>query len=197
MNDPKVIAKYIHCLSILEDNTSILYRNLSERIEAPLVKSLLLSISEDSSKHSTLLKGIAKTISDSKLNPKDCVKKLGKVWSAVSSYFDEIDREEMGEMNFSVFLQKLSVLESTFGEEYYMFVQMKTLHLMAKMINQLYSINVENIKNVFVSIIKDEEQHREILATIKDVIKENLKEHNSTPKVKYQNPDIWVRSIPP
>jgi ArsR family metal-binding transcriptional regulator len=78
-----------------------------------------------------------------------------------------------------------------------MFVQMKTLHLMAKMINQLYSINVENIKNVFMSIIKDEEHHREILATIKDGIKENLKEHNSTPKVKYQNPDTWVRSIPP
>ena len=40
MNDPKVIAKYIHCLSILEDNTSLLYSNLSERVEAPLLKSL-------------------------------------------------------------------------------------------------------------------------------------------------------------
>ena len=197
MNDPKKVAEYIQCLSILEDKTSQLYSKLSQRAKTPLVKSLLLSISKDSSKHSTLLKGIAETISDSKHNHKDCAKKLGKVWSAVSSYFDEIDKEEMGEMNFSVFLQKLSVLESTFGEEYYMFVQMKTLQLMAKMINQLYRINVENIKNVFVSIINDEEHHREILVTIKNVIEENLKEHSNTPKVKYQNPDVWVRSLPP
>ena len=103
----------------------------------------------------------------------------------------------MVEIHFFELLQKLDALESTFGEEYYMFVQMKTLQLMAKMINQLYSINVENIKNVFVSIIKDEEHHREILVTIKNVIEENLKEHSNTPKVKYQNPDIWVRSLPP
>jgi hypothetical protein len=78
-----------------------------------------------------------------------------------------------------------------------MFVQMKTLQLMTKMINQLYSINVENIKNVFMSIIKDKKHHREILATIKDAIEEKLKEHDNTPKVKYQNPDVWVRSPPP
>jgi rubrerythrin len=195
MNDPRKVAEYIQCLSLLEDETSQLYSKLSQRIKTPLIKSLLLSISKDSSKHSTLLKGVAKTISASKQNPKDCAKKLGKVWSAVSNYIDEIDKEEIGEMN--VFLQKLSVLESTFGEEYYLFVQMKTLQLMAKMINQLYSINVENIKKVFVSIIKDEERHREILVTIKNVIEENLKEHNNIPKVKYQNPDVWVRSLPP
>jgi uncharacterized protein (UPF0332 family) len=104
MNDPKKVAEYIQCLSILEDKTSQLYSKLSQRAKRSLVKSLLLSISEDSSKHSTLLKGIAKTISDSKLNPKDCAKKLGKVWSTVSTICDEIDKEERDEMNFSVFL---------------------------------------------------------------------------------------------
>lgn len=197
MNDPKKVAEYIQCLSILEDKTAQSYSKLSQRAKTPLIKSLLLSISKDSSKHSTLLKGVAKSISDSKQNPKDCVKKLGKVWSVFSTICDEINKEEMVEIHFFELLQKLDALESTFGEEYYMFVQMKTLQLMAKMINQLYSINVENIKNVFVSIIKDEEHHREILVTIKNVIEENLKEHSNTPKVKYQNPDVWVRSLPP
>jgi hypothetical protein len=116
MNDPKKVAEYIQCLSLLKDKTAQLYSKLAQRAETPLVKSLLLSISKDSSKHSLLLKGIAKTISDSKQNSEDCAKKLGKVWNAVSNYFDEVDKEEMDEMNFSELLQKLSVLESTFGE---------------------------------------------------------------------------------
>ena len=155
MNDPKVIAKYIHCLSILEDNTSLLYSNLSERVEAPLLKSLQLSISQDSSKHSTLLKGIAESMPDSKQKPKDCAKNLGEVWSIVTNYLQEFSKKEKGsKLHFSELLPKLTVLESSLSEEYYIFVQMKTLQLMTKEINQIYSINLMNIKGIFESILR-------------------------------------------
>ena len=198
MNNPKVIAKYIHCLSILEDKTAKLYKNLSERVEPPLIKSLLLSISKDSSKHSTLLKGIAVSISDSKQKAKDCAKNLGEVWNTVSSYLNEMNKKDrISKVYFSELLPALIALESSLGEEYYIFVQMKTLQLMVKEINQLYSINLDKIKIVFESIIRDEEHHREILATIKSIISEDLKEQDNTPKVKYQHPDAWVHSLPP
>jgi rubrerythrin len=198
MNNPKMIAKYIHCLSILEDKTSVLYKNLSERVEPPLIKSLLLSISKDSSKHSTLLTGIAVSISDSKQKAKDCAKNLGEVWNTVSSYLNEMKRKErVSKVYFSELLPKLMALESSLGEEYYIFVQMKTLQLMVKEINQLYSINLDKIKNVFDSIIRDEEHHIEILATIKEIINEDLEKQDNTPKVKYQHPDAWIHSLPP
>jgi rubrerythrin len=198
MNNPKIVAKYINCLSILEENTALLYQNLSERVEPPLIKSLLFSISEDSSKHSALLKGIAASISGSKQNTKDCAKNLGEVWNMVNSYLNEMNRKErVSKIYFSELLPKLMTLESSLGEEYYIFVQMKTLQLMAKEINQLYNINVNQIRNIFESIIRDEDHHREILATIKDIIIEDSEEHDNTPKVKYQNPDAWVPSLPP
>jgi hypothetical protein len=198
MNNPKVIAKYIHCLSILEDKTALLYKNLSVRVEPPLIKSLLLSISKDSSKHSTLLKGVAASVSDSKQKAKDCAMNLGKVWNIVSDYINEMNGEErIGKVYFSELLPKLMVLESSLGEEYYMFVQMKTLQLMVKEINQLYNIDLDKIKNVFESIIRDEEHHREILATIKEIIGEDLEKRDNAPKVKYQHPDAWVHSLPP
>jgi rubrerythrin len=198
MNNPKIIAKYIHCLSILEDKTALLYQNLSERVEPPLIKSLMLSISKDSSKHSTLLKGIAVSISDSKQNAKDCAKNLGEVWNTVSNYLNEMNKKErISKLYFSELLPKLMVLESSLGEEYYIFVQMKTLKLMVKEINQLYNINLDHIKNVFENIIRDEEHHREILATIKNIITEDSEEQDNTPKVKYQNPDAWIQSLPP
>ena len=67
---------------------------------------------------------------------------------------------------------------------------------MVKEINQLYGIDLEKIKKVFESIIRDEEHHREILVAIKDIIGEELKEQDNAPKVKYQNPDAWIHSLP-
>ena len=198
MNNPKVIARYIHCLSILEDKTAVLYENLSGRVEPPLIKSLLLSISKDSSKHSALLKGIADSISDSKQKAKDCAKNLGEVWNTVNNQLNELKRKDsISRVYFSELLPKLTALESSLGEEYYIFVQMKTLQLMVKEINQLYNIDLDKIKKVFESIIRDEEHHREILATIKDIITEDSVEQDNTPKVKYQNPDAWIHSLPP
>ena len=106
-------------------------------------------------------------------------------------------KERVAKLNSSELLLKLNALESNLGEEYYIFVQMKTLQLMVKEINQLCSINLEKIKNIFESIIRDEDHHREILATIKDVVNENSTKHDNTPKVKYPNTDSWIRSLPP
>lgn len=197
MNDPKVMVNYLHCLSFLEENVSVLYGNLSEMVELPLIKSLLLSISKDSSKHSALLKGVAYSISDSEKEPEDCAKRLGEVWGLVSKCLDKVSGEEIGKLPFSELFLMLSSLESSMGEEYYIFVQMKTLQLMVKDINQLYNINLDSIKKVFESIIRDEEHHREILATIKVIIGDKPITNESTPKVKYHNPDAWVHSLPP
>ena len=197
MNDPEAMVNYLHCLSFLEENVSILYDNLSEMVKMPLIKSLLLSISKDSSKHSSLLKGVAYSISDSEKEPKDCAKRLGEVWSLVSRCLDKVSGKEIHKLTFSKLFLMLSNLESSMGEEYYIFVQMKTLQLMIKDINQLYNINLDSIKKVFESIIGDEEHHREILATIKDIIGDKPITNENTPKVKYHNPDAWIHSLPP
>jgi len=161
------MAEYINCLSILEENTALLYGNLSDRVESPaLIKSLLLSISQDSSKHSTLLKGIAESISKPKGKLGDCAKNLGDVWSTVSNCLDKVTNQGIDTLDFSQFLSVLNDLESSLGEEYYIFVQMKTLQFMVNEINQLYDINLESIKDIFEGIIRDEERHREILDTM-------------------------------
>jgi hypothetical protein len=193
MNSPKVVAEYLCCLSILEENTSLLYRNLANKVESPrLVKSLLLSISQDSSKHATLIKGIADGIFDSNVKPKQCAKKLGDVWSTVNDCLYEVTNEEIETSSFQELLSVLNGLESNLCEEYYIFVQMQTLQFMVKEINQIYDINLEGVKHIFESIINDEERHRELLITVRDMIEDSLPKRNNTPTVKYQNPDAWI-----
>jgi rubrerythrin len=197
--DPKIIGDYLHCLSMLENNTSLLYQNLADKTEIPLAKALLLSIAEDSSKHSTLFKCIADTIAPSKNKAKDCAKRLGKTWRIVNTFLQEItNKEKMNKIELEQMIERLEILESSAGEEYYIFVQMKTLQYMVKEIRQLYNISLERTRNLFTSIIEDEEHHRELLATIKDLLSENEPHRqDNTPRIKYQNPDSWIQQLPP
>ena len=66
---------------------------------------------------------------------------------------------------------------------------------MMKEINQLYNIDLGSVKKLFISIIRDEETHKELLEEIKTLIypKEEIE---SAPVVKYQNPNAWFRPMP-
>ena len=196
-NDPKVLADFINCLGILENDSFLLYKALSNKIELPLVKSLLRAIAEDSLKHSTLLKGVAESITEAKETPKDCEKKTGEAWRLIANFTKEIAaKEKFSEEEMSQLWDKLAFFESILGEEYYVFVQMKTLDLMMKEINQIYNIDLGSLKSIFTRIINDEEHHREMLGTIKGILQRHS-EPSNTPVVKYQNPDSWISSLPP
>jgi len=199
IHDPKTIAGYLHCLSMLENNTSLLYRNLAEKAETPLAKTLLLSIAQDSSKHSLLFKGMADTITRSKKKAKDCARRLGETWSIVDAFLKEItSKKRIDKLELRQLIERLTILESSVGEEYYIFIQMKTLQYMVKEIKQSYNINLERTKEIFTKIIEDEEHHRELLATIKDLLSDNEpRTQDTAPKIRYQNPDSWIQQLPP
>lgn len=197
-NDPKDLASYINCLSMLEGNAVLLYTALADKIDDSLVKSLLLTIAIDSQKHSIVLKGVGESIAKPESKPKDCEKKLGEAWHVIDTFYREIvKREKITEYELPQLAEKLAILESILGEEYYMFVQLKTLQLLMKEISQIYNINLGELKGIFSRIINDEEHHRELLETIKGLLeRKKPKKKDNTPTVKYQNPDSWIRSLP-
>jgi rubrerythrin len=195
-NDPKTLANFIKCLSVLEDETSKLYSSLSAKVAHPLIKSLLASIAEDSIKHGTLLRGVADSIM---LTPKpsNCEKNTGEIYRIVTNLKREVDaKKTFAEEDMAELSQKLSYLESVMGEEYYMFVQLKTLDIMMKEINEIYRIDLGSLKNIFTRIINDEDHHREIIATIKSTI-EQKQTVDLNPLVRYTNPDHWLSPFSP
>jgi rubrerythrin len=197
MNDAKSMASYIGCLSMLEYNTFLLYRSLSEKTETPLAKSLLLSIAQDSSKHSTLLKGIGTSITNLEVKTKDCAKNLGQIWLTVTDYLNEAKNGKVTELSLADLYEKLIPLESELGEEYFVLVQMQTLKHLTKEINERYNISLDNVRSVFESIISDENRHIELLGTLKELAKPIEKDLDNTPMVRYQSPDNWRSYSPP
>lgn len=186
------IADYLNCQSILESQTSLLYGVLSDKVEIPLIKTLLKEIDLDSKKHALLLKGVSESINQSKSNQKECAKN-NQTLQTINKLLKKIDEIER---IFSKDLLKLSelliTLESEMSEEYYILVQMKTLERMTSIINEEYSVDLTKVKSIFLKIIKDEERHIEILETIKQMATKKEQTNNSA-FVKFQNPDAWFK----
>jgi len=192
------IVVLFRCSSILEEKTSVLYMKIAEKIQLPLIKSYLLHIAHDSQKHSAIFEGIGESIGKSNSKPKDCEKKLGQIWQVTEDLTREVvSKPKMSEEETARLVERLAPIESFMGEEYYIFVQAKTLKFLTKEIRQIYNVNLENVKYVLEGVIRDEETHQRLLSTIKEIfVKRELKRQDNVPEVKYQSPDAWIRSLP-
>ena len=189
------IADFLRCASILEERAYSLYKNLADKVNLPLVNSLLLHIAYDSRKHSVVLKGITETIAKPKKQPKDYEKKLffGKTWTVIENLAKEIAKEQrIPKESMASLVKKLMLLESTVGEEYHILIQLKNLQYMTKEIRETYNVDLEDLKDILEIIIRDEETHRKLLSKMKKILVGKEKQTEEIPPaVKYKNPDAW------
>jgi rubrerythrin len=197
-NEPKTIAEYIDCLSHLEANTSKLYNDIAEKTEMPLVKAHFQEIAIDSQKHHNILQGVSKSICvKNQCNRKECGEKIGQSWEITNKVQKEIGKiNKIDSENLSWLIEKLGYFESIMGEEYYIFVQLKTIQILVNEINKQYNIDLSSIKSIFNNIIKDEDHHRELLEIVRQLVTKKEKEEDNSPAVKYQNPDAWNQAMP-
>ena len=187
------IADSLWCDSVFEERTYLLYKDLANSVDLPFIKSLLLHIAYDSQKHSAILTGISQSIGGSKVKAKDCEKKLRSSWKVIDDISFEIANEKKALVDsLSSLAKKLSLLESAMGEEYYALARMKTLQAMTALIRESYNVNLEDLRDVFETIIKDEEIHLELLAKMKKFLAgQQVKKVDTTPAVRYENPNAW------
>lgn len=191
----KDIAGFIHCLSFLESRTSELYRKISEKTVRPTFSDIFLKISEDAKTHSKELDKIASKIGRSKINKRQCAKRLRAVCGSIEKISKKIDKKQL--LSLEDLYEIIYVLEGSLGEESYMLIQLKTFVAMAPQIRRLYGVHLENFKTLLYDIATDEEYHIEMLEKIKNTIDKKLcKKEGRAPNVKYKNPDSWVISAP-
>jgi hypothetical protein len=187
----KDVAGFLYCSSNLEKKVFSLYRTLSDKVQNPIAKSFLLYIAYDSLARA-IMRGIAETISKSKPKPEDCERKLNQIWKKITSLLTEIaNREKVADSELSPLAKELAGFENSLSEEYFVLVQLKTLEYMTKEIAQMHKVDLEGLKDIFELIIKDEENHREILNSIEELFATEEIMKNNTPVVKYQHPEAW------
>jgi myosin heavy subunit len=168
---PDDFVGFIYNLSLLEENTSQLYKSIADRVGFPVIKALLLEVSLDSQKHYRLLEGIVDSMTEDSWKTKDTQKKLcsaQKPMDEIESYF--VKTIKISEDNLPELTEKLSLLESQMGEEYEVLVQWKSLVFFESEIQKKYNFNSEHVKRIFKRIITEEAHHMEILEMIKDIV---------------------------
>jgi len=113
------VVDFLHCASVLEERAYLLYKSLADKVNLPLVNSLMLHIAYDSRKHSVILKGISESIVKPKKQPRDCEKKLflGGPWTVIERLVRDIDKEKrIPKEDMSSLINKLMLLERTVCE---------------------------------------------------------------------------------
>lgn len=191
----KDIVDFIHCLSFLENKTSALYKKLSEKTVSPTFSDSFLKISQNATKHSEELDKIASHIGQSRINKRECIKRLTTICKSIDKISKKIEKKNL--LSLEELFEIIYVLEGSLGEESFMLIQLKTLVAMTHQIRRLYGVHLENFSNLLYTIAADEEAHIELLEHIKVVIDKKLrKKEGRAPNVKYKNPDSWIISAP-
>lgn len=189
--DEKDVANFLYCAGSLEERYFSLYRNLSEKVRNPMVKSSLLYIAYDSLKHSIILRGIGESIFKAKPKDSDCQKKMRQIWEKVLAFSREVSgKQGIGDEELPTLMRRLAGLENSISEEYFILVQLRTLDFMTKEISEIYKVDLQKLKGILELVMKDEENHQEILMRIADSFTEEVVRDN-TPIVRYQNPNAW------
>jgi rubrerythrin len=68
---------------------------------------------------------------------------------------------------------------------------------MTREIREIYNVDLEDLKDILETVIRDEETHRELLSKMKKIlVGEEKPAADNTPKSKYQYPDAWSRAMP-
>lgn len=172
--DPACLRGLLCSLSEFEYKTALIYKSIADRVDFPLIKSLLFEIYLDSLKHYHLLNGVAESMLKAGEATKQSPVKIGREWNTIETYLaDFLEKDRITDADLPELAEKLTLFESVMGEEYDIFIKIKSLEVFAKEIKQTYNVALDNVHNIFMGIIDDEEHHQEILANIRDIINQN------------------------
>ena len=186
-------AKYLYGCLTLEKEVSHLYITATKKLHSPLLTIITTSIAYDYQKHVTMIQELLKPL-DPSINPdelpkefKKSVNAIGKLIDAIANE-DNIDADEVRDL-----LKNLTSLEDSLQNFYTNFVESKMLVDYSDTLLEVSDLTDEYLKLILNAIMQENLEHREMLIEgLSFHSKNEQKNKDSTPVIRYQNPDAWV-----
>ncbi len=193
---PRLSVAHLSCLSLIENNTSVLYTAIADRVELESAKTIFLSIANDTQKHSALLKDICEVMVRPKKKTKSTAKKLDEVFDVSYTIYKEIiKKEEVTVEELPALVEKLAFLENVLGAKY-VFALSKTSKVHPKRTSQRQGLNLDNFPEFFTQIIRGKENHRQLLGTVIELTECKKQEKAEvTPIVSILSSDAMITPI--
>ncbi len=192
--DSKPLAHLMSYLGYFENRVSMLYREMSGKIWLSFVESLLAEVSIDGQKHAAVFKGLVDSLPKIEFDPNNCEEALVEACNSIDLLRKEI--AEVSSLDEAAIMQltdNLMAVEKSLATQYGEFVHPETVELLSEKLGRIYIMDVDVVRKLFEMLIRDEERHIEILATVKRLLDWSvLKKVDNTPQVRFQNPDSWT-----
>ena len=187
-------AKYLYGCLTLEKEVNHLYITATKKLPSPMLTIITTAISYDYQKHVTMIQELLKPL-DSSINPDDLpkefkksVNEIGKLNNALANE-DKIDFDEVRDL-----LKNLTALEEGLHNFYSNFVESKMIEDYSNALLEVSDLTSEYLSFILNTIMQENMEHREMLIEgLSFHSKNEQKNKNSTPLIRYQNPDAWVR----
>jgi hypothetical protein len=185
---------YLHCCSDLEVESFRLYQLLSNKMNNP-ESSYILGIAYDSLKNAKILQSLLEAFDQTEKTNKDCEKSLAKLFEEIQNFSRSLTKvRNIDSELFIDILQELLNLEDLLSLVYTNFNQSTGPKLITDEMSKLVTTDLGNFKKIFDSFVENKTEHRETITEIIYYIEGREKKPKYTsPVVKYQNPDAWIK----
>jgi hypothetical protein len=186
-------AQYLKGCSSIETQAFKLYETLSKKINHP-ESSFILGFAYDSIKNAKIIQAMLQAI-DIPEEDKDNKKTVSLLASEIYAFSRRIEKiNSIEQRSLIEIFKELVRLEDLISNLYSEYLESSYPKILAEEMAQLVTIDYENFKKIFEGFVAEKQSHREtMIETIYCIgAKEAERNKNSTPAVKYQNPDAWV-----
>jgi hypothetical protein len=187
-------ASYLKGCSNLEAEIYKLYETLSRKINQP-ESSFVLGLAYDSLKCAKTLQVILDYFGLSEIQNLVCKKNFSELTSSVTDFPKKIAKTN--NVNYEMtcqLLKELSGLEDQLSQIYANYTESAMITVLSEEFSPLV-IDCNYFKKIFEAFKLEKQKHKETILDVIYVIetKEAERFRNTSPHVKYQNPDAWTR----
>jgi hypothetical protein len=186
-------AKYLYGCLTLEKEVNHLYITATKKLPSPLLTIITTAIAYDYQKHVTMIQELLKPLNpylipdDLPKEFKKSVNEIGKLIDALANE-DSIDADEVRDL-----LKNLTDLEDGLHNFYTNFVESKMIEDYSDALLDVSDLTDEYLKFILNDIMQENLEHREMLIEgLSFHSKNEQKNKDTTPVIRYQNPDAWV-----
>ncbi len=186
-------AQYLKGCASIETQTFKLYETLAKKINHP-ESSFILGFAYDSIKNAKIIQSMLQTI-DLPDEDNENKKTVSVLASEVYAFSRRIEKtNNVDQRGLIEIFKELIRLEDLISKLYSEYMESSYPKVLAEEMSRFVKLDFGNFKKVFEGFVAEKQSHRETMIEIVYCVeaKEAERLKNSTPTVKYQNPDAWI-----
>lgn len=188
-------AKYLYGCLTIEKEVNLLYASATKKLHSQQLQIIITALAYDNQKHAAVLQKLREPLFYIHLSSDELSKEFKKIICELSQLRYTIDvKGNLDKEDTITLLKSLTEVEDCLGNLYGNLIESKLADDYSNTFLNDSRLTSENLKYILQTLNQDNLKHRDMLIESLYFFNRNLqKTKDTTPIVRYQNPDAWVQ----